>query len=167
MATSRRSTETPGTARIALAVAITVWTLVAWGGRIGLLTSDDGGIGTWIRIGGSIVIGVFAAATLVIPRLAGIRKPALVVFSIFTVVLWVRSMIVNWTGSGTLPFKLVHTVLAIGFFALAWWAFRIATGGGTIALSGSPSAGGDAVSAPDEAHGKQQGQGESAGLTEG
>jgi hypothetical protein len=47
---------------------------------------------------------------------------------LFTVILWVRSLIVNWAGDGTLPFKLVHTVLAIGFFALAVWAFAFVTG---------------------------------------
>jgi hypothetical protein len=156
--------------RIALAIAITVWTLAAWGGRIGLLTSDEGGLGTWIRIGGSIVIGLFAAATLVIPQLEAARKPALVVFSIFTVVLWTRSMIVNWTGSGSLPFKLVHTVLAIGFFALAWWAFNTATGSGaangSITSGDATSSRGDAVAAPDEAHRQQQGEGEATGLPE-
>ena len=48
------------------------------------------------------------------------------VFSIFAVVLWVRSLIVNWIGGGALQFKLVHTVLAVGFFALAVWAFTTA-----------------------------------------
>ncbi|HEX6221793.1 MAG TPA: hypothetical protein VF115_11925 [Acidimicrobiia bacterium] len=110
----------------ALAVSITVWTLIAWGGRIGLLTSDEG-FGAWVRIGGSLVIGLYAAATLVIPQLASTRKPALLAFSVFTVVLWVRSLVVNWAGDGPLPFKLVHTALALGFFALAVWAFYIAT----------------------------------------
>lgn len=111
--------------RIALGIAIAVWTLAAWGGRIGLLTADEG-IGAWIRIGGSLVIGLFAAATLLIPRLGSVLKPALIVFSVFSVVLWTRSLIVNWIGSGTLPFKLVHTILAVGFFALAWFAFTYA-----------------------------------------
>lgn len=113
------------TMRTALAIAITVWTLIAWGGRIGLLTSDEG-FGAWIRIGGSLVVGLFAAATLVIPQLEALRRPALIVFAVFTVILWVRSLFVNWTGSGSLPFKLVHTVLAIGFFALAGWAWVVA-----------------------------------------
>lgn len=112
--------------KLALAIAITVWTLVAWGGRIGLLTSGEG-VGAWLRIGGSIVIGLFAAATLVISQLEGARKPALILFSVFTVVLWIRSLIVNWAGDGSLPFKIVHTVLAVGFFALAWWALSFAT----------------------------------------
>jgi hypothetical protein len=105
----------------ALAAAITVWTLLAWGGRIGLLTSNEGA-GAWVRIGGSFIIGLFAAATLVIPQLDSVRRPALFVFALFTVVLWIRSLAVNWTGDGSLPFKLVHTVLAAGFFALAVWA---------------------------------------------
>lgn len=110
----------------ALAISIAVWTLIAWGGRIGLLTSDEG-VGAWFRIGGSLLIGLVAAATLVIPQLASARKPVLIVFSVFTVVLWVRSLIVNWAGDGSLPFKLVHTVLAAGFFALAVWSFSVAT----------------------------------------
>ena len=108
-----------------LSISITVWTLIAWGGRIGLLTSEEG-VGAWLRVGGSLLIGLFTASTLLIPQLASVRKPALVVFSIFTVVLWVRSLIVNWAGDGTLPFKLVHTVLALGFFALAAWALTTA-----------------------------------------
>jgi hypothetical protein len=111
--------------RVGLAVAIAVWTLAAWGGRIGLLAGGEG-VGAWVRIGGSFVVGLFAAATLVIPQLQGARKPALIVFALFTVVLWVRSLIVNWAGDGTMPFKLVHTALAVGFFALAWWAMSLA-----------------------------------------
>jgi uncharacterized membrane protein len=112
--------------RVALAIAITVWTLVAWGGRIGLLTSGEG-IGTWLRIGGSLVIGLFAATALALPQFEPARKPALIVFSVFTVVLWIRSLVVNWAGDGSLPFRLVHTILALGFFALAWWAYTFAT----------------------------------------
>ena len=129
--------------RIALAVAIAVWTLLAWGGRIGLLTSGEG-VAAWLRIGGSLVIGLLAVATLVVPQLEGSRKWALIVFSVFTVLLWARSLIVNWVGDGSLPFKLVHTVLALGFFALAWWAFSFATSPPasepeTSAVSGSSS----------------------------
>lgn len=111
--------------RLALAIGITVWTLAAWGGRIGLLTSGEG-IGAWVRIGGSLLIGLFAAATLAFPQLESARRPALLVFSVFTVLTWVRSLTVNWIGEGSLPFKLVHTGLALGFFALAWWAYSYA-----------------------------------------
>lgn len=113
--------------RVALGIAIAVWTLAAWGGRIGLLANGEG-IWAWVRIGGSLVIGLFAAATLLTPQLEGARRPALIVFSVFTVVLWARSLWVNWVGDGSLPFKLVHTVLALGFFALAAWAIAYANG---------------------------------------
>lgn len=112
--------------RIALGIAIGVWTLAAWGGRIGLLSSGEGW-GAWLRIGGSLLIGLFAAAALLMPQLEDARRPALIVFSVFTVVLWIRSLIVNWAGDGTMAFKLVHTVLALGFFALAWWAVSYVT----------------------------------------
>ena len=112
--------------RVALAVAIAAWTLAAWGGRIGMLASGEG-VGAWLRIGGSLAIGLFTAATLAVPQLEGARRPALIVFSVFTVVLWARSLIVTWVGDGSLPFKVVHTVLALGFFALVWWAATFAT----------------------------------------
>lgn len=112
--------------RVALATAITIWTLIAWGGRIGLLTSGEGR-GAWLRIGGSLAIGLFTATTLVIPQFEGVRRAALIVFAIFTVIVWLRSLIVNWLGDGSMPFKLVHTVLALGFFALAWWAVSFAS----------------------------------------
>lgn len=139
--------------KIALAISMTAWTLVAWGGRVGLLAGGEG-IGPWIRIGGSLIVGLFAAATLVIPALEAAQKPALLVFAVFTTVIWVRSLIVNWTGSGALPFKLIHTLLAIGFFALATWA-------AVVALSPASS---DPVSAPDEADSQKQGEGEPTGL---
>jgi hypothetical protein len=141
--------------RIALAVAIGVWTLAAWGGRIGLLTSGEGW-GAWLRIGGSLVVGLLAVLTLTVPALESWRKPALLMFAVFTIVLWVRSLIVTWTGSGSLPFKLVHTVLDVGFFALAWWALSMASS------SGAPTA-----AARDDAHGSHLGSDEAGGETVG
>jgi hypothetical protein len=47
-------------------------------------------------------------------------------FAFWTTALWLRSMVVTWTGSGSLPFKLVHTVLAIGFFILAYLVWKVA-----------------------------------------
>lgn len=141
-----------------LAVAIAVWTLLAWGGRIGLLVGGEG-LASWLRIGGSLLIGLFAAITLVARRLEPVRRPALVVFAVFTMLLWARSLYVNWTGSGSLPFKTVHTVLALGFFALALWA---------LAAARAPvPTGGHPVSGPDEADREQQAEGEATGLTKG
>ena len=36
--------------------------------------------------------------------------------------IWLRSLLTVWTGEQTLAFKLVHTVLALGFLALAYLA---------------------------------------------
>jgi uncharacterized membrane protein len=130
--------------RIALAIAIAVWTLAAWGGRIGLLTSGAG-LWTWLRIAGSLLIGLLAAATLAFAQLEPARKPALIVFSVFTVVLWIRSLIVNWAGDASLPFKVVHTALALGFFALSWWAFTFVTSAGETARSPDAAASSDAL----------------------
>lgn len=91
-----------------------------------MLASGEG-VGAWLRIGGSLAIGLFAAATLAVPQLEGARRPALIFLSVFTVVLWIRSLIVTWVGDGSLPFKMVHTVLALGFFALVWWAATFVT----------------------------------------
>lgn len=141
-----------------LAISIAAWTLLAWGGRIGLLVGGEG-LASWLRIGGSLLIGLFAAVTLVVPRLEPVRRATLVAFAVFTALLWARSLYVNWTGSGSLPFKTVHTVLALGFFALALWA---------VAVARSPvPTGGHPVSGPDEADREQQAEGEPTGLTEG
>lgn len=108
--------------KTALAIAIAALTLAAWGGRIGLLTEGEAGVWDWVRIAGSLLIGLLAAAVLLVPALESVRTPALYLFALWSVVLWGRALIVNWAGDGSLPFKLVHTVLAIGFVALAAWA---------------------------------------------
>jgi hypothetical protein len=100
-----------------VAAGVLLWTLVAWGGRIGLLTDGDG----WadlLRIGGSLLFGLATALALAVPsvRLRGV--PLFYFFCLWTAVLWGRGLVVNWSGTGSLPFKLVHTVLAIGFFIL-------------------------------------------------
>ena len=134
-----------------LAIAIAVWTLLAWGGRIGLLV---GGEGTWsmVRIGGSFLVGLMAVMVLTIPTLRQARRVTLIVFGVFTSVVWLRSLYVNLTGSGTLAFKLVHTVLALGFLALAVWSLLVARN--------TTSTGGNPVSGPDEGHREKQAQGE-------
>lgn len=120
----------------ALAVAIAVWTGIAWGGRIGLLAAGENGW-AWLRIAGSIFIGLLAFVVLVTPRLEWGRRPVLALFAVWTTVLWARSLVVNWAGTGSLPFKLVHTVLAAGFLALAAWAAREAIRSRAMAGGGS------------------------------
>jgi hypothetical protein len=108
-----------------LAAEVLLWTVVAWGGRIGLLTDGDG----WsdlLRIGGSLLIGLATAIALAMPSLRHRAAPMFYLFAFWTTALWLRSMVVTWTGSGSLPFKLVHTVLAIGFFILAYLVWKVA-----------------------------------------
>ena len=106
-----------------LAAAIVVWTAIAWGGRIGLLTGGEN-LWAWARIAGSIAIALIAGAALVFRLPSRWRNRTLVVFVAWTIFLWSRSLVVNWIGSGSLSFKLVHTVLGAGFLALAWWAWN-------------------------------------------
>lgn len=109
--------------RSILAAGIVVWTAVAWGGRIGLLVGGED-LWAWVRIGGSIGLALLAGAALVLAPTARWTGWLLAVFAGWTFVIWGRSLIVNWIGPGSLPFKLVHTLLAAGFFAIAWWAWR-------------------------------------------
>ncbi len=102
-----------------LAVLVLAWTLVSWGGRIGLLTAAET-TDPWslLRIGGSVVVGLAVAVALwVAPgRSTALRG----VFVAWTVLLWGRSLVVTWIAPPSLPFALVHTVLAVGWFLLAW-----------------------------------------------
>ncbi|MEX1037752.1 MAG: hypothetical protein WDZ96_02725 [Acidimicrobiia bacterium] len=121
-----------------LALSVLVWSGVAWGGRIGLLTEADG----WsdlIRIGGSLLLGLATAVALFVPSLRVRSAPLFYSFAIWTVVLWLRSMVVNWSGSGNLPFKLVHTILAAGFFILAYLVWRYARESGRSSRGSSPA----------------------------
>lgn len=109
-----------------LAAGVLLWTVVAWGGRIGLLTDGEGWFDL-LRIGGSLLIGLVTAIALAISSLRPRSAPLFYLFSIWTAGLWLRSMVVTWTGSGSLPFQLVHTVLAAGFFGLAYLVWRVAS----------------------------------------
>lgn len=119
------SPATISSIRRRLAVAVIVWTLLAWGGRIGLLAGGEGWL-SWLRIGGSLAIGAATALALVISSLGALLRPLLLLFATWSVLLWGRSLIADWAGSGSLPFKLVHTLLGLGFFALACWAIAAA-----------------------------------------
>jgi hypothetical protein len=108
-----------------LAAGVLLWTGVAWGGRIGLLTDGDG----WsdlLRIGGSLLLGLATAIALAMPSLRPRSATLFYLFAFWTTALWLRSMVVNWTGSGSLPFKLVHTILAAGFFDPAYLVWKVA-----------------------------------------
>lgn len=112
--------------RIVLALAIAAWTLITWGGRIRLLTdADQSSIGNWTRIGGSIVVGLVAAAVLVWAHDGALERWALTVFAVWSSIIWLRSLLSVWAGEQSLAFKVVHTVLATGFFLLSFFAIRV------------------------------------------
>lgn len=147
------NTPTTSRSRWVLAITVLVWTLIAWAGRIGLLTGTEEWA-SWLRIGGSLMIGVIAAAALVTPWLSPLMKPVLYVLAAWSVAIWTRSLIVNWMGSGSLAFKLVHTGLAVGFYVIAWWAV-------TTAVRRDP------VPGPDKGDRDEQGESEAARLAKG
>ncbi len=103
-------------------MAILAWTAISWGGRVGLLTDvDAAAVGTWLRVGGSIIIGVATAWSAW--RRPAIHPTIAVVFTAWTVILWTRSLLVTWIDPPSLAFALVHTVLALVWFGLAWWVW--------------------------------------------
>ena len=131
-----------------LAVAVAVWTLIAWGGRLMILDMTAG----WdaIRVVGSLVVGGVSVAVLLIRR-AGLRVVAYV-FTGWTLGVWGRSVFNVWRDSNTLGFRLIHTLLAAGFAYLAWRLLSLARG--------------KSVSGPDEGHGYEERHGESARLSQ-
>ncbi|MDH4118030.1 MAG: hypothetical protein OEX04_12440 [Acidimicrobiia bacterium] len=103
--------------------AILAWTLVSWGGRVGLLGQAPAtDVGSWIRIGGSLLVGILAGWALISGRFA---RPAVLVFALWTAAIWVRSLWVVWSQPNTLGFRLVHTALAAGWVVLIWAAQRV------------------------------------------
>lgn len=109
-----------------LALGILVWTAVTWGGRVRLLTgAEQGDLGTWLRVGGSIVVGVAAATVIAFASGGSLERWVLTLFALWSTVVWLRSLITVWLDDGSVPFKLVHTVLAAGFLLLAFLAVRL------------------------------------------
>jgi hypothetical protein len=111
--------------RTVLAVSIAAWTLLAWGGRIRLLTEAEQDLGNWVRIGGSLLIGAAAVAVLALAEGSGLERWVLTGFAAWSAVVWLRSLITVWVGDQSPAFKGVHTVLAVGFLFLSYQAIRI------------------------------------------
>lgn len=114
--------------RTILAIGIAAWTLLSWGGRIRLLTEAEQDVGNWLRIGGSLLIGAAAVAVLFIVDRTGWERWVLTVFAAWSTVIWLRSVVSVWSGDQSLPFKAVHTILALGFFFLSYQAIRVGWG---------------------------------------
>lgn len=111
--------------RPVLAIAIAVWTLLSWGGRIRLLTDpEQGDVGNWLRIGGSVLVGALAVAVLLLAQGSALERWLLMFFAAWSTVLWLRSLVTVWMGDQSMAFRIVHTILAAGFLALAYLASR-------------------------------------------
>lgn len=111
--------------RTVLAIAIAVWTLLTWGGRIRLLgDAEQGDLSNWLRIGGSLLIGALAVVVLLAAGGGTVERWMLTLFAAWSTVIWLRSLITVWTGGESMAFKLVHTVLAAGYFVLSYLAIR-------------------------------------------
>lgn len=111
--------------RTVLALAIAAWTLLAWGGRVRLLTdAEQGDLGNWVRIGGSLLVGAVAVLVLFLAAGSGWELWGLSLFAAWSAIIWVRSLVIVWAGDQSMAFKLVHTVLAVGFLVLAYLAVQ-------------------------------------------
>ncbi len=103
--------------------AAALWTFIAWGNRIGLLTGDEASEPwTWIRVGGSLAFGVaLAVVAVLLWRGASTSRSMAAVFvgfGVLMLVVWLRSALSVLTGDESAAFKVVHIVLAtisIGF----------------------------------------------------
>lgn len=109
-----------------LAIGIVAWTALTWGGRIRLLTTpEQSDWENWARIGGSILIGLAAAAALILASGGQWERWLTTLFALWSTAIWLRSLVTVWTGDNSTGFKVVHTVLATGFLVLAYLAVRV------------------------------------------
>ena len=111
-----------------LALAVLLWTLVAWGGRVSLLAPGEADAATWLRIGGSLLTGLLGAVGLWQLGEEGRRLAAVWVwtYTAWTTVVWTTSLWSVWTADHPLSFQLVHTVLAVVSIDLAAVAALVA-----------------------------------------
>ncbi len=117
--------------RRTLGWVIAAWTLISWGGRIGLLTdADTADLWSWLRIGGSLALGLVTAAAFVSGRVV---RGTGYVFAVWTGFVWVRSLVTVWTEPNTPAFRLVHTALALVWFALVAGTVRAVQATGSAA----------------------------------
>ena len=137
----------PGNPDQRLGVASVVWTLVVWLPRIGIIPVTN----AWdlARIAGSIGLGLLAGYVLF--RSGPARNTVLWSFGVWSIVVWGRSLWNYWTLDNPLDLRLVHTVLAAGFFYLAARAFAATRSG--------------PIPEPNQSDGDQQREGETSALS--
>ena len=103
--------------------AAAIWTFIAWGNRISLLTGDEASEPwTWIRVGGSLLFGMALAVIGFVLWWGRPLSPwmarVFVGFAALMLVVWIRSAASVLTGDESVAFMAVHVVLAsisIGF----------------------------------------------------
>lgn len=102
--------------RISLAWSIGLWALVTWGGRIAIVFDTGSDAADRWRIAIAVLTAVAAVLTLATDRVA---RPTVTTYALVSGVIWVRSSISVIGGGGTVPFQVVHAVLATVSVALA------------------------------------------------
>lgn len=121
--TTSNARPRPGTrGALGLAVAVAAWTVLSWGGRVALLGQAGAALGDVLRIGGSLVLG--AAVTWSLWRGSAWHRPVALVFAAWSAGVWLRALVTAWIDPPSTGFALVHTALALGWFALAWLVAR-------------------------------------------
>ncbi len=100
------------------AAVASIWTFIAWGNRIGLLTGDEASDPwTWIRVGGSLLFGLVLAGIAVLLRrgrpIAPWMRWVFIGFGMLMLIIWFRSSASVLSGDESVAFKTVHIVLAL------------------------------------------------------
>ncbi len=113
----------PGTPDQRLGALIGVWTLAVWLPRIWIIPVGD--VWEMARIVVSMALGLGSAWVLL--RATRYLTPVLLGFALWSVVVWGRTLWNYWTLNNPTDLRLVHTILAGGFFYLAWRAIRSLT----------------------------------------
>ncbi len=122
------------------------WTLFVWGGRLRNLWQEPGPLADVSRwsLAGSIIFSVLGLVVLGL-WLAGGRGPlraVVAVLAAFTTVIWLIRAVDIAIGDHSVPFIVVHVVLAVVSIALAVLAMRsVSSAAPVIASSGADEPG--------------------------
>jgi len=115
---------------VAPAVALAVWSLFVWGGRLRNLFAEPGGLGDlaggerWSLVG-SLLFAVLAVATLV--TLAVGRRFTIIpatALAVLGIVVWAYRAVVILGRDYSAGFMVVHTILAAVSIGLGLWYLR-------------------------------------------
>ena len=104
-------------------LALAVWTLLVWAGRIRNAVADDAGTGPIVLAASFVALAVLVLVT----RMRG----AVLALALWTVTVWtVRAVDIALLSDHDTAFVVVHLVLASLSVALAVWAARTVTRSG-------------------------------------